>query len=276
MFELPCNVQCSPIQLRPRQAFGNAVPVLLVMNKRERRVSGLQTGTLAQHGQYGSLHGHQVTVAVAALCPGRTAKLAATFQPPSRGRANPSSGLSRVHPAPWTREPSSRAIAHLGARRCLLQSQRITANDSSESERSCLLVWSDGMLVTTTMRRFPDASSLLGKAVHPVTDLPVLQSAAGLRRSGTGLARLKPVHQPAAQATVISQPVLSTLQRVPKRTDVPHGRHHRRPAGAGEHTDDGERCGLRDRSLASDANTVNSRRRNAGTTRSPVHAPRCG
>ena len=49
--ELACNVQRSPIQLRPRQAFGNAGPVLLVINERECRVIGLQTGTLAQQGR---------------------------------------------------------------------------------------------------------------------------------------------------------------------------------------------------------------------------------
>ena len=67
MFELPCNVQCSPIHLRPRQAFGNAVPFLLVVNKRERRVIGLQTGALAQHSRNGRLnHLHEATVAIAA------------------------------------------------------------------------------------------------------------------------------------------------------------------------------------------------------------------
>ena len=65
--------------------FGNSVPVLVVIDKCERRVIGLQTGTLAQHGRNGSLnHGHQVTVAIAAVSSERTAKLAPIFQPPSR------------------------------------------------------------------------------------------------------------------------------------------------------------------------------------------------
>ncbi len=36
--ELLSNVEHSPIQLRPRQAFSNAVPVLVVINKGERDV----------------------------------------------------------------------------------------------------------------------------------------------------------------------------------------------------------------------------------------------
>ena len=59
--EFARDVQHSPIQLQPRQSFRNAVPVLLVINKRERRVIGLQTGALAQHsGNRRLKHGSRI------------------------------------------------------------------------------------------------------------------------------------------------------------------------------------------------------------------------
>ena len=51
--ELVGKVSCAPMQLRPRQALGLSVPVVLVIDKSERYVVRLQTRAFAQHTSNG-------------------------------------------------------------------------------------------------------------------------------------------------------------------------------------------------------------------------------
>ena len=65
--ELVCNIQSSPIDLRPGEVFGYSGPILVVIDERECRVIGLQAGALAQHSGNGLLkHVPEVTVAIGA------------------------------------------------------------------------------------------------------------------------------------------------------------------------------------------------------------------
>lgn len=49
MPKLVCNVQRSPIHLGPSQGFGNASPIMFVINKSKCGVIGLHAGALTQH-----------------------------------------------------------------------------------------------------------------------------------------------------------------------------------------------------------------------------------
>ena len=59
--ELLGKVQGSPVQLRPRQGFRNAVPIVFVINITEGCIVGLQTSALAQHSGNRKRH-HWVTL----------------------------------------------------------------------------------------------------------------------------------------------------------------------------------------------------------------------